>query len=306
MKAKKKANAAHRNKIRVSGARRAFMAFNYLFFACMIVLCAYPLWYVFMQSLSGEIIAGKSILVPYKFTLKNYQQVMQLKGLGNAFKISTLRTVIGCIVTVFCCLILGYLFSKQEMPYRKLLYRMLVICMYVSGGLIPSYLVIKYMRLMNTFWVYIIPWAVNAYNVILVKTFVEQLPASVEESAMLDGAGVFTILFRIVLPMSMPILATIAVYSSVAQWNSWFDNHLYTSLDENLTTLQYMLYNYLNQAERLSQLLADGKNLNSDQILTPKGVRMTVTMITVVPVLCIYPFLQRYFVKGIMIGAVKG
>ena len=122
---------------------------------------------------------------------------------------------------------------------------------------------------------------------------------------MLDGAGVFTILFRIVLPMSLPILATIAVYSSVAQWNSWFDNHIYTALDENLTTLQYMLYNYLNQAERLSQLLAEGKNLNSDQLLTPKGVRMTVTMITVIPVLCIYPFLQRYFVTGLNVGNVK-
>ena len=122
----------------------------------------------------------------------------------------------------------------------------------------------------------------------------------------LDGAGVFTIMFRIILPMSLPILATIAVYSSVTQWNSWFDNHLYTAMDEDLTTLQYMLYNYLNQAERLSQLLSEGQNINSEQMLTPKGVRMTVTMITVVPVICIYPFLQRYFVKGIMIGAVKG
>ena len=294
------------NKIKVSAARRAFMAFNYLFFICIIVLCAYPLWYVLVQSLSGEIVSGEGVVWPYKFTLRNYQQVMQLKGLSGAFKISALRTVIGCTVTVFCCMLLGYLFSKKEMPYRKLLYRMLVICMYVSGGLIPNYLTVKYMGLMNTFWVYIIPWAVNAYNVILVKTFIEQLPASVEESAMLDGAGVFTILFRIVLPMSLPILATIAVYSSVAQWNSWLDNHIYTALNDNLTTLQYMLCNYLNQAERLSQLLAEGRNLNSDQLLTPKGVRMTVTMITVIPVLCIYPFLQRYFVKGIMIGAVKG
>lgn len=294
------------NKIKVTAGRRAFMAFNYLFFVIIILLCAYPLWYVLVQSLSGEIVAGEGIFWPYKFTMRNYTQVMQLKGLANAFKISALRTVIGCVVTVTCCMILGYLFSKNEMPFRKLLYRMLVICMYVSGGLIPNYLTIKYMGLMNTFWVYIIPWAVNAYNVILVKTFVEQLPASVEESAMLDGAGVFTILFRIILPMSLPILATIAVYSSVAQWNSWFDNHIYTSLNEDLTTLQYMLYNYLNQAERLSQLLAEGRNVNSDQMLTPKGVRMTVTMITVIPVLCIYPFLQRYFVKGIMIGAVKG
>ena len=186
------------------------------------------------------------------------------------------------------------------------MYRGLVICMYVSGGLIPYYLTVKMVGLINTFWVYVVPFAVSAYYVILIKTFIEQLPASVEESAMLDGAGIFTILFRIILPMSMPIIATIAVYASVAQWNSWFDNHLYTGLREDLTTLQYMLYNYLNQAEKLSQVLAEGRNINEEQILTPKGVRMTVTMITVIPVLCIYPFLQRFFVKGIMIGAVKG
>lgn len=297
---------SRKNKIRVSAGRRIFLALNYLFFTLIIIICSYPLWYVFVQSLSKEFVAGKGVIVPNGFTLRNYQQVMKLKGIGNAFKISALRTVLGCLITVTSCMILGYLFSKQEMPFRKLMYRGLVICMYVSGGLIPYYLTVKMVGLINTFWVYVVPFAVSAYYVILIKTFIEQLPASVEESAMLDGAGIFTILFRIILPMSMPIIATIAVYASVAQWNSWFDNHLYTGLREDLTTLQYMLYNYLNQAEKLSQVLAEGRNINEEQILTPKGVRMTVTMITVIPVLCIYPFLQRFFVKGIMIGAVKG
>ena len=295
-----------KNKIRISGSRRAFIICNYILFTLIVIVCAYPLWYVLIQSLSSQFVSGKGLLVPYGFTFNNYKDVMKLSGILTAFKISVYRTVLGCVLTVVCCLILGYLFSKQEMPFRKFLYRSLVICMYVSGGLIPGYLTIKAVGLMNSFWVYVIPSAVSAYYVILIKTFIEQLPASVEESAMLDGAGVFTILFRIILPMSMPIIATIAVYASVGQWNSWFDNLLYEGLREDLNTLQYLLYNYLNQAERLSQLLAEGKNLDADQILTPKGVRMTVTMITVIPVLCIYPFLQRFFVKGIMIGAVKG
>jgi ABC-type glycerol-3-phosphate transport system permease component len=202
---------------------------------------------------------------------------------------------------------LGYLFTKEKMPFRKFLYRALMITMYVSGGLVPGYLVIRYYGLLNNFWVYIFPGMVSAYYIILVKTFVEQLPSSVEESAMLDGAGTLTIFFRIIIPMSMPIVATIAVFSCVGHWNSWFDNHIYTFRSTNLTTLQYMLYTYLNQVERLVKQMNElGRDMGLDKMITPKGVRMTITMVTVTPVLFIYPFLQKYFIKGIMLGAVKG
>lgn len=292
--------------IKESKSRIVFSVVNYIFFSLCILLCAYPLWYIFIQSLSGTHMAGKGLILPYQPTLSNYVQVMQLEGIFRAFGVSVARTVVGTVGTVMCCMLLGYLFTKEQMPLRKVLYRMVTVTMYVSGGLIPTFLVIKAYGLTNNFWVYILPSLVSAYYIILIKTYVEQLPASVEESAMLDGAGVLTIFLRIILPMSLPIVATIAVYASVGQWNSWFDNHIYTFTKDSLTTLQYTLYRYLNEAERIAEQLEKGNIDERMLTLTPTGVRMTVTMITVLPVLMIYPFLQRYFIKGIMIGAVKG
>ena len=291
--------------IKESKSRIVFSVVNYIFFSLCILLCAYPLWYIFIQSLSGTHMAGKGLILPYQPTLSNYAQVMQLEGIFRAFGVSVARTVVGTVGTVMCCMLLGYLFTKEQMPLRKVLYRMVTVTMYVSGGLIPTFLVIKAYGLTNNFWVYILPSLVSAYYIILIKTYVEQLPASVEESAMLDGAGVLTIFLRIILPMSLPIVATIAVYASVGQWNSWFDNHIYTFTKDSLTTLQYTLYRYLNEAERIAEQLEKGNIDERMLTLTPTGVRMTVTMITVLPVLMIYPFLQRYIIKGIMIGAVK-
>ena len=294
------------NHIAENKSRTVFSVFNYIFFFLLILVCAYPLWYIFIQSLSGAHVAGKGLFLPNEPTLNNYVQVMQLSGIYHAFGVSVARTAAGTAGTVVCCMLLGYLFTKEQMPLRKFLYRMVTVTMYLSGGLIPTFLVIKAYGLTNSFWVYILPTLVSAYYIILIKTYIEQLPASVEESAMLDGAGVITIFVRIILPMSLPIVATIAVYASVAQWNSWFDNHIYTFTNADLTTLQYTLYRYLNEAERIAEQLERGNIDERVLTLTPQGVRMTVTMVTVLPVLLIYPFLQRFFIKGIMIGAVKG
>ena len=290
-----------------STSRKVFQVLNALFFVLFTFLCVYPLWYVLIQSLSSGN-TGKAVFLPEGFTLKNYAQVFQMPNVAHAMGVSVLRTVVGTVVTVGACMLLGYLFTKEEMPGRKVLYRLLVVTMYVSGGLIPTYLVYKSYGLLNNFWVYILPGAVSAYYVILIKTFVEQLPKAVEESAMIDGANTLTIFARIILPVSLPIVATIAVYAAVRQWNSWFDNHVYALTNKNILTMQYMLYKYLNEAERIAKELQEMSTdmANVDNLLTPRGVRMTVTMVTVIPVLFIYPFLQRYFIKGIMIGAVKG
>lgn len=233
--------------------------------------------------------------------------MIKIKGVFQAFGVSVLRTVVGTFCTVIASMFLGYLFTKDKMPFRKIMYRGLIITMYVSGGIIPTYLIIRSYGLLNNFWVYVLPGMVSAYYIILIKTFVEQLPASVEESAMLDGAGVLTIFFRIIMPMSMPIVATIAIFAGVGQWNSWFDNHIYAFQNKNLTTLQYLLYNFLKEAEILvRQMMESSVDMDISKMLTPRGIRMTVTMVTITPVLFIYPFMQRYFIKGIMIGAVKG
>jgi len=276
-----------------------------------VFLCLYPFWYIFIYSISDPRFVNLGVeLLPRGFTLFLYRQVLAMKGIGHALFISTARTVIGTLATVFSCSLMGFLFTKQEMPARKFLYRMLIITMYVSGGLIPYFLLIRSYGLVNNFLVYIVPGMVSAFNVVLVKTFIEQLPASLEESAMLDGASYFTVFTRIIFPLSMPIIATIAVFSAVGQWNSWFDNYLFAGNNIRLRTLQLMLYNILNEAQRLADQMnnpSGGTIIDPKRMtLTPTGVRMTITMLVTLPILIVYPFMQRFFIKGIMLGAVKG
>jgi ABC-type glycerol-3-phosphate transport system permease component len=253
------------------------------------------------------------VLLPRGLTLFNYHEVFALKGILHSVLVSTARTLIGTLATVFSCSLLGYLFTKREMPARSFLYRTLVITMYVSGGLIPYFLMCRAYGLVNNFLVYILPSMVSAYNVILIKTFIEQLPASIEESAMLDGASTFTLFARIIFPLSMPIVATIAVFSAVGQWNSWFDNYIFNGTNDKLKTLQLLLYNVLSEASRLATMLRDRSSsisgieeLQKQMAITPTGVKMTITMLVTLPILAVYPFMQRFFVKGIMLGAVKG
>jgi ABC-type glycerol-3-phosphate transport system permease component len=292
--------------IKESYSRKIFAICNAVFMLALCFVFAYPLWYVFIQSLSSNSFVDAAWL-PSSFSLENYSNVLGLDTVGRAAFISVLRTVTGTAFTVFSCMLLGYLFTKKEMPFRKFLYRMLIATMYLSAGIVPTYLVMRSYHLLNNFWVYILPGIVSAYYIILIKTYIEQLPAAVEESAMLDGAGTLTIFMRIILPMSMPIVATIAIFTAVGQWNSWFDNHLYTFTNKNLLTMQYLLYRYLSDAERIIREMKElGITSNSSTLITPRNIRMTITMVTVIPVLFVYPFLQRYFVKGIAIGAVKG
>lgn len=283
----------------------------YTFFVLFTLICLYPFWYMIAYSISDPGLATSGIRFwPKGFTLFNFQKVFTLKGISEAFFVSIARTVTGTAATVFSCSLLGYLFSKKEMPLRLLCYRIMIVTMYVSGGLIPTYLVMKSYGLINNFLVYILPSMVSAYYVILIKTYVEQLPPSLEESAMIDGAGYLTVFFRIIFPLSIPIVVTIAMFSAVSHWNSWFDNHIYMT-SGNFRTLQYMLYNFLNEANRLAAILRESGSIQDAQAaaerqLTPMGVRMTVTMIATLPIFMVYPFMQRYFIKGIMIGAVKG
>ena len=279
---------------------------NDIAFALILFICLYPLWYVLIQSLSEGDKAVNAIVLPINLTISNYISVMQRPDILKAFGISVIRTVTGTFGTVLCCMLLGYLFSKEDMPYRKFLYRMLIITGYVSGGMIPTYLIFRYYGLLNNFLVYILPTLVSSYYVILIKTFVEQMPPEVEESAMIDGAGPMNIFLRIILPLSLPIAATIAIYSSVHHWNSWFDNQLYTVTNENLTTLQFLLYSYLNKTEAMLEAIERGDVTENSILMTPRGHNRTITMVTVIPILCVYPFMQRFLIKGIMIGAVKG
>ena len=275
----------------------------------MLFACAYPLYYVLIQSLSGGNEGTKALLLPINFTFNNFHEMLTIREIGNAILISVVRTVLGTVSHVFCCMMLGYLYTKDTMPFRKVLYRFMVITMYVGGGMIPTYLVMREYGLVNSFWIYVIPSILSAYHVILVKTFVESIPRELEESARIDGASTMKVFLSIILPLSLPIAATLAIYASNSQWNSWWDNQLYNAARPDLTTLQLLLYRYLNQADKLLQQLYEDHTQEITDLeiqMTTRGLKMTVTMISVIPILCVYPFMQRFLIKGIMVGAVKG
>ena len=277
-------------KIKPSKSRIAFQIFNYTLMLLATFVCVYPFWYIVIYTFSDAAKAG----------IKN--PVFLPRGV--------LRTVVGTVAAVLVCSFLGYMFTKEEMPGRKFMYRFLVMTMYINGGLISTFIVMKSYGLLNTFWIYILPMMISAYNIVLIKTYMESLPASLEESAMLDGAGYIKVFTSIILPLSKPIIATVAVFVAVGHWNSWFDNHIYTRGESSLTTLQYLLYNYLNESQRLAEQIKNTSNLSSIEnamgTISPKGVRMTITVLASLPIFMVYPFMQKYFVKGIMIGAVKG
>ena len=301
-----------KNKIQTSASRKVVQVFNYLLMLGIAFICIYPFWYIIIYTFSEARLADVNppVFLPRGFSLSNYKDIFELNGFFHSLFISVLRTVVGTFASVLSCSFLGYLFTKEEMPARKLMYRFLILTMYVSGGMIATYIVVKSYGLLNNFWVYILPMLISAYNIVLIKTFVEQLPASLEESAKLDGAGYLTVFTKIILPLSKPIIATVAVFVAVNHWNSWFDNHIYARGNESLTTLQYLLYNYLNEAQRLADQIKNTTNAaGMSQISTsisPKGVRMTITVLASLPIFMVYPFMQKYFVKGIMVGAVKG
>ncbi|NJP41703.1 carbohydrate ABC transporter permease [Oscillospiraceae bacterium HV4-5-C5C] len=296
-------------KLRLSASEKLLNGLNYLLVGLFTFLCFYPFYYIIIYSVSNATEASQGIyLWPRGFTLELYENIFQQADLIHAFTISALRTVLGTILCVLASSMFAYLLIQREMLFRKVVYRLVIITMYLNAGLIPWYITMKMYGLKNNFLLYILPGMINAFYLILMKTYIEQLPASLEESAALDGAGFFTKFFKVVLPLSKPILATIAVYSAVGQWNSWLDNYFLAS-DKKLQTLQLILYKYLNQAEALANSMKNASavsNATAVSNINPTNVRMATIVVTVVPIMLVYPFLQKYFAKGILLGAVKG
>ena len=282
----------------------------YLVFGIFAIICIYPFYYIFINSISANNLVqqGKIMFVPQGIHLNNYAKILQLEGLEMAVVNSIVRTVVGTAVHVAGTAFVGYAMSRQEFWHRKFWYRFVIVTMYLSAGVVPVYMNMRMLGLLNNFLVYILPGAVSAYNMILIKTYMESISPSLEESAVLDGAGYAVRFLKIILPLSKPILATVAVFKAVGEWNAYMDTILYMR-GGKFPTLQSMLWNYLNQATQLSNILMSGNVSDSAAAtfeLNPISVRYTLTFVTVLPILCVYPYFQRFFVKGIMIGAVKG
>ncbi|NNJ31830.1 carbohydrate ABC transporter permease [Lacrimispora defluvii] len=281
-------------------------------FGIITLICAYPFYYMIINTISANDLSANGFInfLPKGFHLENYKQVMRLRGLSAAAAVSVARTVLGTACTVFASAYLGFLFTQEKMWHRKFWYRFFVITMYFNAGLIPMFITMKTLHLTNSFWVYVIPTIIQPFYIILVKTYIESIPKSLQEAAEIDGAGILTVFARIILPAAQPIMATVAIFAAVTQWNSFQDTLIYVT-DQRLYSLQYLLYTYINQASSLAAMVrSGGTGAISGAVLasrqTPSSIRMTVSVIVVLPILFIYPIFQRFFVKGIMIGSIKG
>lgn len=285
------------------------IAYNLVFgilFSLLAVICAYPFYYLLISTISNNqmVEAGAITWRPVGIHFNNYKRILEVENLGNSVMITLLRTSLGTFFSVSVTAYLAYFFTRQEMWARKFWYRFCVATMYFSAGMIPAYLNNKNLHLTNTFWIYIIPGLISVYNMVLIKTSMEAMPAELEESAYLDGAGYFTRLIRIVLPLQKPILATVALFTAVGHWNDFFTTKLYIT-NPKLYTMQFLLYEMLSQVQAQSSQMAN-EQLVSSTMSTITSTRLTLTAFVILPIMLVYPFVQKYFTKGIMMGAVKG
>ncbi len=287
--------------------KKRMKLFDILLIMIMIGLCVatlYPLLYVLSYSFSnGHAVLSQPIKIfPVEFTLDNYRAAFSNDKITRAFTISVSRTLVGTLYTLVITGFAAYMLSKRFLPGNRFFSYFLIIPMYLSGGMIATYVNIAQLGLMNKFWVYVFPYGFLAYYMLIMRTFFAGIPASLEESAQLDGAGDLRIFFQIVAPLSKPVFATITLFAGVLQWNMWFDAMVYVP-NQKLHPLQLVLQNVLKQAAGLANMKAIAQI--TEVKITAEAVQMATLVIATVPILVIYPFVQRYFVKGVMIGAVK-
>ncbi len=270
-----------------------------------VIITLYPVWNTLVIAFNNgtDSLRGGLYLWPRMWTLKNFNTVLHKKNLLVGAYVTVGRTVIGTLTALGANAILAYIVSRKRFIFKKQLSLFWVITMYVNGGLIPTFLLYKGLGLTNNFLVYIIPGMISAFYMLVIRTFMVGIPDSFEESAQLDGAGDMIIFTKIISPLCKPVYATVALFCAVGHWNSWFDAMLYNRMNSNLTTLQYELMKLLSSVTNQSTSVESMKNAVGT--VTPTSVRAAATILTMLPIICLYPFLQRYFVTGLTIGGVK-
>lgn len=287
-----------------------FVACNIIFMILFTVITLYPVLNTLAISFNDglDAVRGGIHLIPRKFSMESYKTVVGIQGFVVGAKVTVLRTVLGTLFALVANALLAFIISRKQFLFRSQLSLFWVITMYVNGGMIPVMLLYKNLNLTNSFWVYVIPGMVSAFNVMVLRTYMEGLPYELEESAMLDGAGYMTIFIKIISPLCKPVYATVALFVAVYQWNSWFDAMLYNRMKSEYTTLQYELMKLLSSVMQQSGSATGGAAANGGSVtgVTPVSVRSAATIVTMLPIVCLYPFLQRYFVTGLTIGGVKG
>ena len=292
-------------KYKTSVSDKVFTVCNIIFMVLFVVITVYPIINTLAISFNDGIdaVKGGIHLIPRKFSLNNYKSVFAMRNLTTGLKISVLRTIIGTVLGVIVNAILAFIVSRKRFLLKKSLTAFWVVTMYVNGGMIPVLILFKNLHLTGTFWVYVIPGLISAFNMLVMRTFMEGIPDSLEEAAQIDGASYGTIFLKVYTPLCKPMYATIALFIAVGQWNSWFDTMLYNRLTTKYTTLQYELMKLLSSVS--SQSSKTDPNSGEGANLQPISVRSAATIVTMAPIVCLYPFLQRYFVTGLTIGGVK-
>ena len=284
---------------------------SFIFFS--LILLAFVTLYPFLNSLAislnkaDDTALGGITIYPRKFTIDNYKIIFSNPTLFRAYIITISRTLIGAASSVLATAMFAFGMSKSYLKGKKFYMTMCIITMYFNGGLIPSYMLIRTLGLTNNFLVYIIPNLVSVFNMIIMRTFFRSIPEAIEESAKIDGASLFRIFFKIIFPLSTPIIATIALFNGVFHWNSWFDAAIYIT-DQKLKPVQSILVSVINASrfqEALAKAGAAAEHLGRMNKINSRSLTMATMVTTVIPIIMVYPFLQKYFIKGIMIGSVK-
>ncbi|WP_309121215.1 carbohydrate ABC transporter permease [Paenibacillus sp.] len=285
-----------------------FMSMVYLFIAFVFVVTFYPFWNIFIISLNSaeDTIRGGLYLWPRELSFESYRQILNDGEILNGLKVTLARTLVGTPLAVLVISMLAYAVSKRELIGSRPITLYFIFTMYFSGGLIPYYMVLKSLGLIDHFMVFILPGMMNVFYMIIVRTFIQGIPQELDESAKIDGANYLHIFFRIILPLSLPVLATIGLFTAISHWNAWFDSYVFTYKTE-LKTLQAVLVKILNQYQTGSMMNEAQQLAESSKraAVSPDTIRMAATMVATLPIIMVYPFLQRYFVKGMTLGAVK-
>ncbi|WP_025717995.1 carbohydrate ABC transporter permease [Paenibacillus sp. 1-18] len=289
-------------------SEKLFDLFNYILMALIVVLTLYPFLNVLAISLnhSTDTVRGGIYIWPRQFTLENYKTIFQYDGLLRGLQVSILRTVVGTVLGLICASMLAFTLSRVDFRARKFISTFLALTMYFSGGMVPVFILMRDLQLLGTFWVYIFPGLISAFNVFVIRSFMDGLPYALQESAKLDGANDFTIYWKIILPLCKPVLATIALFLAVNQWNAWFDTYLYNGTASQWTTLQYELMKVLQSTQQGGSSMTNSNDMAKQMAqISPESIKMAITITVTLPILLVYPFLQKYFVGGMTLGAVK-
>ena len=275
-----------------------------LFLVMVVVVCVYPFWNIFIISINDatDAMRGGLYFLPRILSFNSYMDILSRETFQHSILVTVARTVIGTPLAVLVTSALAYVMSRKELLGRKQLNLLFIFTMYFGGGMVPYYMILKGLGLLNNFWVFILPNLLSVYNMILVRNYIEGMPEAIFESAKIDGANDLVVFFRMVLPLAKPIIMTVALFVAIGHWNSWFDAYLYTN-SQNLKTMQSILVEILNQYQTSEAGASAADRMT--QSITPDSIRMAATMVTTIPIILVYPFVQKYFVQGIMLGSVK-